>query len=365
MLKVPRKRKGIRQIRYGKKYINMETAIPIPGGFRFNINGVNVEYSTLELGFRREKKKKMICSPPALNIERNTIEEQDNCWNFVINNFNPSILRAPTTYGSHNSRVGAQAKEIFLGSYKDVKKNCENKITKATKKHLNLVHNILGSLSNRAKLIYPRIAIITLANTIAHVDKVRSSFPQYMRILKDDNSKEYGLRIDERIYFGKTMLALSDGGIGIPITYRENKHGSVDKDIRLAKFVNNEYVGTVVIEYDSENNFEHVLSKRIGNLKYITLICGNESVIKYYYDDEIFENTKDLFQITPRIFRICSKGPKKICGSIKTYGSLQKWEKIFPNRYIHWWYGDITPVRVYIINASLRTPVGDYSVLHV
>ena len=90
---------------------------------------------------------------------------------------------------------------------------------------------------------------VLLANTIAHVDKVRSSFPQYMRILKDSHifGKEYGLRIDERLYFGKTMLVLSDGGIGIPITYRENKHGSVDKDIHLAKFVNNVYVGTAVI----------------------------------------------------------------------------------------------------------------------
>jgi len=46
-LKVPRKRNGICQIQHSKKYINMSDGIPIPGGFQFKINGVNVEYSTL------------------------------------------------------------------------------------------------------------------------------------------------------------------------------------------------------------------------------------------------------------------------------------------------------------------------------
>jgi hypothetical protein len=41
-LKVPRKRSGICQIRHGKKYISMKDGIPIPGGYRFNIKGVNL-----------------------------------------------------------------------------------------------------------------------------------------------------------------------------------------------------------------------------------------------------------------------------------------------------------------------------------
>ena len=46
-------------------------------------------------------------------------------------------------------------------------------------------------------------------------------------------------------------------------------------------------------------------------MKQITLICGNESVIKFFYDNEIFENTEDLHKTTPRIFKQCSKDPKK------------------------------------------------------
>ena len=42
-LKVPRKRNGICQIQHSKKYINMSDGIPIPGGFQFKINGINVE----------------------------------------------------------------------------------------------------------------------------------------------------------------------------------------------------------------------------------------------------------------------------------------------------------------------------------
>jgi hypothetical protein len=76
---------------------------------------------------------------------------------------------------------------------------------------------------------------------------------QYMRILKDYGieSNQYGLKIDERLYFGKSIILVNDNKFLIPMTFKENKYtGCTDKDIRCASFQNFEYVGTVLIKYD-------------------------------------------------------------------------------------------------------------------
>jgi len=74
-----------------------------------------------------------------------------------------------------------------------------------------------------------------------------------MRILKDYGieSNQYGLKIDERLYFGKSIILVNDNKFLIPMTFKENKYtGCTDKDIRCASFQNFEYVGTVLIKYD-------------------------------------------------------------------------------------------------------------------
>ena len=64
---------------------------------------------------------------------------------------------------------------------------------------------------------------------------------QYMRILKDYGieSNQYGLKIDERLYFGKSIILVNDNKFLIPMTFKENKYtGCTDKDIRCASFQN-------------------------------------------------------------------------------------------------------------------------------
>ena len=179
-------------------------------------------------------------------------------------------------------------------------------------------------------------------------------------------AKEYGLKVDERLYFGKTVLKLDENTLAVPITFREVKFSRIaDKDIRCAKFVDYIYVGTVVLLYDPISNFDNVLSKRVGNLHGITLICGNETKIRYFDDNDIIEDVKQLKELNSIILKKATRYLKQQKGEIVLYGKLTHWEQIFPMRYIHWWHGDSSAVRVYIINVSLRTGVGTDCIFHV
>ena len=96
-------------------------------------------------------------------------------------------------------------------------------------------------------------------------------------------------------------------------------------------------------------------------MKNITLICGSEERIRYFCDNIVIASTKDLLDLTPEILKTEMRYLTNRKGRIVKYGKTHAWEKIYPMRHIHWWYGEISPVRVYIINVSLRSGVGTHS----
>ena len=130
-------------------------------------------------------------------------------WRKVKKSFKESLLKKPVEYGGHSEIVGEATREIFLGCLKESKFG-KNGVTALTKKNLIFTQEIIASLPGRATLIYPRIFIVKNAKTKPHVDKLRSPNPQYMRILKDYGLKDYELKIDERLYFGKSIILVDD-----------------------------------------------------------------------------------------------------------------------------------------------------------
>ncbi len=372
LVKTPRRRDGGKDgewviNQYSKKKFNLSNGMPVPGGFLFQINGKGYAFSTQELGLTAVKKKKMERCPAQLNLERTTKCQQIELWSYVQKTFQLSLLKNPTTYGKHHQTLGNEAKEIFLGCGKERKTHGYTGITNLTVQNYELVKAILGSLPNTAKLFYPRVGIVYNATTKPHLDKLRCQFPQYIRILRGAaTDTEYGLKVDERLYFGKTVLKLNENTIAIPMTYQESNFATEeDKDIRCAKFCNYTYVGMIVLRYDPVYYFFEVLKKRVGNLNGITLICGSQKKIRYFQDNDIIEDVKDLHYLNEEILRHAMKNLLKQKGKIMLYGKLSQWQKFYPMRYLHWWHGDPSAVRVYIINVSLRTGVGMHSLLHV
>lgn len=366
LVKTPRKKKAewVRN-RYSYQKFNLSDGMPVPGGFKFQISGKWYGFSTQELGLTAVKKKKMQRCPAQLNLEQTTKNQQIQLWSYVQKKFQLSLLKNPTTYGNHHQTLGSGAKEIFLGSSKERKNHGYTGITDLTVQNYELVLAILGSLPNDAKLFYPRVGIVHNASTQPHVDKLRCQYPQYIRILRG-GAGEYGLKMDERIYFGKTVLKINANTLAIPITFRESKFSKeCDKDIRCAKFIDNKYVGTMVLKYDPIYNFYNVVSKIVGNLNVITLICGNKKKIRYFEDNHIIEDVEQLKVLNEKIFCQATRYLKQQKGKIVLYGKLSHWQKFYPMRYLHWWHGDPSAVRIYIINVSLRTGVGTHSLFHV
>ena len=161
-------------------------------------------------------------------------------WRKVKKSFKESLLKKPVEYGGHSEIVGEATREIFLGCLKESKFG-KNGVTALTKKNLIFTQEIIASLPGRATLIYPRIFIVKNAKTKPHVDKLRSPNPQYMRILKDYgiDSNQYGLKIDERLYFGKSIILLNDNKVLIPMTFKENKYTScTDEGVLVFKILN-------------------------------------------------------------------------------------------------------------------------------
>lgn len=353
------------KMKYERSYnINLKNCKPIPGGYIVSIGGKKYELSYTELNIKN-KRLAVEKGPPQLMIADIGKELKKNIWPKVkklINNCN--LSSAPSNYGGHSDKLGPAAKEMVCGSSKE-RKYGTNKVLG---ENLELSKLILLSLPKSFILHYPRIHILSGASTGWHRDACRSFIPQAFRITKQYGKS--GLLMDKRVCFGSTVFNLEEG-IAISMTYNKCKHGELDAGIRFAVFDKNcNYHGSLVKWYDPDKKNEKLLYQRIGKLKNIVLICGTEKKILYANEKKRFEYISDLKVLTPEILQNELRQMKYTINEMATeeklvlYGNSNSWVRIFPHKYLHKWYGDISCRRVYVISVSLRVGVGGWHVLH-
>ena len=121
----------------------------------------------------------------------------------------------------------------------------------------------------------------------------------------------------------------------------------------------------VVKQYTPGGEYQQIFNTLIGELAKITIFCGNEKRLRFFYDSEKLQMFQtDTYDLNPEILRHHLKALRKSKGTVKKFQEMDKWHQISPNLHLHKWYGHTGTRRLYVINFTLRSGVGGYHKLH-
>ena len=91
----------------------------------------------------------------------------------------------------------------------------------------------------------------------------------------------------------------------------------------------------VVKQYIPGGEYQQLFNSLIGELKGITIFCGNEKKLRFFYDSHKFQNySTDTYSLNEEILGYHLKALRKREGTVENITQMDTWHKIYPYRYI-------------------------------